>query len=184
MEKGFFDFEWKKTILPAILIILFIISLISFYNLGQDLNKTSCKLPELLIQLQENKRNNDSVAFNQTYKELDELSKNYTEDIQSFQKNLPIIYIFQYTDPFTPLPCEYNIKSIFCRYYINQESYNCEKEIYPKPLYADLTEAVIKDYKRISIWVILLNVLYILIFGYLLSCPIFYLFSKIKNKKV
>jgi len=162
-----------------ILIILFSIFLSSAFKLGNDLDKYSCQFPALLKEFVNNRDNNDSLAMNQTFERMKTMGVVFEEDVNNFKKITPLIGFFRAIDPFVPIPCEYS-PSNFCRFYMSQDSYLCNKGIfeYPLPFIDSIFTLEMKDYKTPSFWLILLNFIYLIVLGYLVSCAIFFFFRR------
>jgi len=178
-KKKFFDFEWKKIILPVILILLFIFLLINFYNFGHSLDKYICQLRPILEEQSVAHHNNDSLALNQSYNKWINLSNNLKKELAFFTKITPVTNIFSFIDPFIPIPCEES-ESNFCRFYMGKESYICAKELIEPS--TGIVETKLGEYQISSIGIILLNILYLLVIGYLFSCLVLYVCRRLKKK--
>jgi hypothetical protein len=184
-EKKFFDFELKKFILPLILVVLFGILLVNFFDLGSNLDSYTCQVPALIKEFYANYHNNDSVAFNQSYAQIEIMGKEFENDMNDFQKIIPLTSFFKAIDPFVPVPCEYSAQSNFCRFYVNQESYVCSKEgsSYLFPSVYSINESEVKQYNPISVWLILLNLIDLIVVGYLFSCIVIYGYREVASWK-
>jgi hypothetical protein len=99
--------------------------------------------------------------------------------------NFPLIYSKVYMlNPFFTLPCEtaflFNNKD--CRFYIDEESYNCIKSAKEDPNVNMIFKFGLPEYKNISGFSIFINSLVIFLELYILSAVVIYFHNKIKVK--
>jgi hypothetical protein len=174
----FLKFEWKKFILPLILIILFAYQTYVFYSIGSLMDKSICQI----TNIQETARN--YIKQNNT-EMLDELTierglkmKELQEDINNAMGIKAIFYITTAIDPFFPVSCEITFKN-YCRHYVSQETYNCAYNFA-----TDLSSLLERpEYKPVSSWLLILHFILFFILGYFISAVILWVFRNVKIKK-
>jgi len=179
--KEFFGVEWKKFILPVLLIILFVVVINSFYSLGSVMDKYGCEMVSLVREQITNVKQNNTFAINQTANKMKSLSENIQKDMKKFQNIEPVFNFLKMLDPIIPVPCEF-MDGNFCRFYINESTYNCLTSLKTNEG-TGLTQPKIVEYKRASIITFGLNGLLLFTEGYLISSLILFIYRKIiKNR--
>ena len=175
--KDFLKPEWKKFIIPAVLIGLFFYLLSFFYYWGSIEDGLICELLPVALKNYEAGKINDTKALEETQKRIEAL---FEEKVWSkqwpdyyYSTGLPLTYLMVKINPFTPLPCslqEHNTIVLQCVSYSNSETRDCMNtwidRIYDK-------EDIDKEYRELnppSIIQLLANILYLFSLGYLLSC--------------
>lgn len=184
--KEFLRPEWKKFILPIILIAIFIFVINYLFFLGSTFDKYICQLTSLVNNLQTLRENNQTLAYNQTLDEARSLVKSLQNDVTSRGGNtklfLDSVKTIKTIDPFVPVPCEI-MPSHLCQYYLNKESYDCIINANVSSPFIILGTPNIPEYNKVSFITIGLNILFLFVEGYLISCLIALGYNKFKKKK-
>ena len=181
--RDFLKPEWKKFILPIILIILFFVVINAFYTSGSVMDKYGCEAVSLIQEQQANIKQNNTLAINQTVSRMRFLSQNIQNDMRQIQNIEPIFNFVKTIDPFIPVPCE-AMQGNVCEFYINKDTYNCFINLKSEKTTGIniLAEPEINEYRVVSLPYLGLNVLLVFIEGYLISLIILFVYQKIKKK--
>ncbi len=208
--KEFLKPELKKIILPLALIFFFSIIISNFYHYGHVEDKYDCELISLgneyhLLQdkRQENIKKNDTIAINQSTNDmkvtLQKLSNNLqkmSEEKYSLIINIkdikPVVWLIKSLDPILPVSCSLTVddfcedptnschESIMspidnCRHYYSKNTHDCLYSNADFVLFAE-------EYRKISINILILNIILLFIEGYLISSMVLFAYRKVKNK--
>ena len=172
--------EWKKFILPVAFIILFFVAINSFYYVGSSFDKYGCDQVSLSKELQSNLRENNTLAYNQTWNKLRSLSENWSYEIMH-TRNVRIISDFvKMIDPIIPVPCEFGVGAgVICEIYMNEETYNCFNS------QGDATMFPFEPkYKKASAVTFGFNVLLLFAEGYLISSVVLFAYREMRISSV
>ena len=180
--KDFFKPEWKKFILPIIIIILFLVTIKSFYSIGDVMDKYICKMLYLSQEKQDYLRRDNILAANQTYNQkLLPLYKNLTDDLDKIRDKEPLINFFYTINPVIPMPCRAYLPEKSCKFYINEETYRCRTAA---GSYKGTGESPM-PYRKPTLFNFGLNILLLFFEGYIISSIILGIFRKLpkSNRK-
>lgn len=189
--------EWKKFILPLVLIILFSFVINTFYSISSITNKYGCEIVSLVQEQNDNIKQNNTLAFNETVKKSISLIQRMQNDADYLELNKnekknkvffePVYSFLNVIDPALPVPCELQ-NTRFCEYYVNKQTYDCTIRMIGQNETGGLNQAVIfekipmKDYTKSSIINLGSNVLLLFVEGYLVSSLILFAYRKIRKK--
>jgi hypothetical protein len=178
----FFKLNWKKFILPVILIIIFLVVINALRISGSIGDKYDCQVVTLIQKNIDNAQKNDTAAVNQVDSEMKLLAQNKQKEVKHLQYSESISAFVKIINPIVPFPCENLGKSNVCQFYINKETYDCLKKL---DINGDIfSQPKMSVYKPVSLWIILLNVLLLFIEGYFVSSIIMFFYGKIRDKQV
>jgi len=178
----FLKLDWKKFILPIILIIIFLVVINALRASGSIEDKYDCQVVTLIQKNVANINSNDTVAISQVNSEMKLLSQDKQKEIKPLQYSNSISAFVKIIDPIIPLPCEELGKSNICKFYINKDTYDCIKNIdFSGNVFSQPKMSV---YKPLSLWIVILNVLILFIEGYFVSSIIFFFYWRRKDKQV
>jgi hypothetical protein len=186
--KSFLKPDWKKFILPAVFIALFLVLLNSFYNMGHIGDKYMCDVYSAGKQLQIYREQNNTFGFDQTEQRLLSISISIQKESESFK---PIWFkpVWDFTtlvSPIVPAPCEFLGSYNVCEFYINETTYTCMVgQHLPLPVVyvSSILESGQYEYNRASALMPALNILLLFAEGYLISCAVLFGYEKIRKKK-
>ena len=165
--KEFLRFEWKKTILPFILILLFFYALSVIYPVVKQMDDYVCEVISLNTEITKAISANDTLSAKVAAEKIKVLmEKNGVEKrMDQIDKNEWLMNMLVY-DPLFPLPCEFS-SAKFCRYYVSKETYDCFSNIeMPEN---SLFALRMTEYVSFSVWDVLINTLFLFTAGYLIS---------------
>ncbi len=184
--KEFLKPDWKKFILPVILLIIYIF-LVNYYSqIGNVLDEFVCDQMTLATKSHEVAASNDTEAKEEFMKEAGELSDKIKESTERLDIDniLPTHNFMKSINPFMPVPCEFD-STKFCMHYSSQESYDCVKSYIdsrPESEPVLVALSVQKKYKKLSLITHILNVIFLFTEGYLVSVLIILGYKKGKEK--
>lgn len=176
--KEFISPSWKKFILPIIILVLSIGIFFISLNLVSEIGDQVCKIIDFQEEIQEIRKIGDEELLNQKINEF--VDKRYKE---YFQFKIGFIFISNKIlvgiDPLYPAPCSLGVGN-FCNYYSSQKHYDCINILVKDmPIVGTNT----KGYNSINYLWLILNWVLLFIIWYLISCIIFLLYHKVKNRK-
>ncbi|MCD6226357.1 MAG: hypothetical protein J7J93_00990 [Candidatus Aenigmarchaeota archaeon] len=182
--------EWKKIILPAIFILIFIILIKISYDAASLSDKYLCDIFSLVKQIHVCIEQNNTECFEESQIILENLSNNFMNDLERNRllKNEKIFFnVFmnmKKINPLLPFPCEHNMDVKYCRFYISKETYDCYANFtIPENIIFHIIfgfyKKEMREYKKVSFFDISLNTLILFIEGYLISCLILFCYRKI-----
>jgi len=189
--KEFLKPEWKKIILPSILILIFIILIKFSYDTASLFDKYLCEIFSVAKQKQVYIEQNNTKALEDIEIRLENLSNNFRIEVEKNRllKLADEEFFFhafmnmKKINPLLPFPCEHNIVDLrykHCRFYINEETYDCLANFTsPKNIIFGFYKKEMREYKKVSFFDISLNILILFIEGYLISCLILFCYRKI-----
>jgi hypothetical protein len=164
--KEFLRPEFKKLILPFIIIILFILVVIVIENLPQY----ACQLRDLYVKW-----------YPSDNKTLEIEKQNLINDMKKYEY-LGYIYVVPYLpirflNPFFPEECALlTTNPEKCIFSMSKEEYNCWVEI------MKIAGHEVEPYKTFTIDMILINLLFLFFTYYFVSCIIIWIYNKVKKK--
>ena len=190
--KHFLKPHWKKFILPIIFVILFLVLVGNFQALGTFLDKYTCDSEALYTQLDQHRRANNTEGINATTNQIKGLIQKMQQDAP--QSNLiPIIslYTIGVINPLIPFPClMISGESGFCQFYVNQTTHACMVQSINNTKIEDFNNTALqnirfetKPYTPISTPIFAVNIIVLIVEGYLISVLIQIVYTKQKNKK-
>jgi len=180
---GFLKFEWKKIILPIILIILFSYEVYVFYSIGNVMNEYSCDIADYINDAVKYREQNNTEMLKKIFLESRSLAEKLQRDIIKASGSETVLHIVMKINPFFPVACEIFSQN-YCKNYISKKSFYCanlQSRSVSAPM---LFNPKIQKYNPISIWLITLHFILLFVIGYLVSAVILWIFRniKIKNK--
>ncbi len=193
--KEFLRLEWKKIIIPVIFIVLFLNIINTLHSFGLIEDKYACDISRGIRDIKEFRKRNDTSPVNTTINRLENLSESMTDEIVAIVNELlylPAIYSFAFIrviDPFFPTSCEFYAgigNYEFCQYYMSEETYDCIINALPGPntfIGVDLWRDEFKSYTELGVPVLLFNIIFLFIEGYIISCLIVFIYRKIRGYK-
>ncbi len=191
--KAFLRPEWKKMILPLIFILIFMFLIYSSYtiaSIGDDYICEYCEFTDIIYDIH-NIDQNDTLTINQTVTKIENLSNNFKQDIEKKEiiSTYGLIFIgpMMIINPIYPGPCELGdslLNTDFCVYYTSEESYNCLDDLSEKIEKFSENSPIIMmisfpEYKQLSIFNIVANLIFLFIEGYLISSIILLIYRKL-----
>ena len=179
---SFLGFEWKKTILPIIIIILLGYQTYVYYSLSKINQDIACDLYTFQKNMDIYKKQNNTELLTQTLNEWSPKSDKFQKELNKNKGNEIILIISQKIDPFFPAPCEI-VSSKYCRYYMNKESYDCMKNMMNLILENSIFDTKTPEYKQVSFLIIALHFVLLSVLSYLISSIILLLFRNVKIRK-
>jgi len=191
--KEFLKLDWKKFVIPSILIIVFMIFISWFFAVSKPLEKHGCEMIELYNRLANYRERNDTLGMNKTITELESLRNQIREEIDSSTflfkdiDDVRVIYDFIIKiDPAFPTPCSISTTKN-CRYFISKSTYDCMIESYRKgeateSLFGLIEPQELPPYNKLSTLDLSLNIVILFSEGYLFSCLISWIYNKVKKK--
>ncbi len=190
--KHFFKPTWKKFILPLVFVVLFFVLISNFNAIGTFLDKYSCESEALYTKYDQNKRTNNTEDLNQTETQIKELGQRMVQDAPR-GGIVPIIslYTIGVIDPVIPFPClMIEGESPFCQFYVNETTHACMVKSIENTKLEDFNITALRDikfavkpYAQSSPTTLIVNIILLIIEGYLLSVLIQFVYTKQKNKK-
>jgi hypothetical protein len=205
----FFKPEWKKLLLPVLMVIVFLFTIWRIYNYTAIMDDNICDLYRFLdVTLAIYKGDfveidNETVILNKTnqtitQQQMDEWEEQYersaslAEDLGDDYRNTRILSaVFMFTDPFFPKPCEYGptfrpayFPETSCYWYISEEAYDCYAQFFSvyaegSSVYAELTG--MDGYNPVTTLTISGNVIFIFLEWYVFSSVVLGAFRKIAS---
>ncbi len=193
--KEFLKFEWKKLIIPFILIGIFTIFIIWFISVSKPAEKYPCEMRELWVDAWYYQHRNDTLNYEKTARKLEDMKIKMDEEMDSSAflfgiDDFGIQTSIRKIDPIFPLPCSFLENKMGrpyygCRYYMSEQSvmcmYNISGQVHKIEDLAKLPSEPPK-YRKLSFFNISLNVLILFIEGYLFSCLIIWTCNKMMRK--
>ncbi|HLD57523.1 MAG TPA: hypothetical protein VJA47_04405 [archaeon] len=184
--------HWKKFILPLIFGILFLILVSNFQALGAFLDKYTCESEVLYSQLDQNKRENNTEGANATLEQIKNLVNRMQQDAPQ-GSIVPVIslYTIGVIDPMIPFPClMIQGESGFCQFYVNETTHACMVKSINNTKIEDFNNTALQNirfetrlYIPISTPIFIVNILILIVEGYLISVLIQIVYTRQKNKK-
>jgi len=182
--------EWRKLILPAVFIILFLVLISIFYSFVPVQNEYGC---DYALVIREMNSYYDENRTDEATIEQIEIKYRALRDKMFGGLDLggyfPIYITILTLDPFIPLPCEYpeytafSLTKYFCEHYFNKETFNCYYNTTPSIFGIDEQKAALSmGYKGPSFTSVVINILILFIEGYLISSVILLLLPYRKRK--
>jgi hypothetical protein len=184
----FLKFDWRKLILPAVFIALFVLTLNVFFSYGHLMDNFVCRFSTLVNKLSSDLSRNDTTSANQTIDSLRSLTGEISPTLNNLNSGINLFapLIVEKLNPLSPTPCEFarNFNSeYFCANYVSIQTFACEKNL-SQPFLLSIVQYNPVEYRQVSYLVIGLNLLFLFIEGYLISCLIIsgYDFLKFRKK--
>ncbi len=189
--RGFFEVEWKKFILPILLIILFGYLVYVYFSVANITDQTSCYILEQgnLIRKYYEQGNEKMLqkTMDETVLTLSQISSKFNVGI-AYGSSFWLISSISRIYPFFPVSCEVAFSpGEQCRYYISKESYDCMLE--PINSSGDGISGILSifsvnvpEYRKVSTFMLVLHFILIFIWGYLISAILLFLFRSLKKK--
>jgi len=182
--KEFIRPEWKKFVIPAVMILFFLNTIFSFYQSEGVLDKYGCRITSSIQTLNLARAQNNTELFNSTRIIARELQYNLTSEgntsLIRFEDSLwPAERLFILINPLTPFPCEFVFTS-HCRHYTTEETYNCFSSLNLTGLYSAFSTEI-KPYTPLDFWIILVSAIILLVEGYVFSAIILWAFRELKT---
>ena len=198
--KEILRFEKKKFGAPIVLLSLFAILMFAFSIIGGLEEKHACAMVGKALEIQglaqKNLTGKEALATNVAkmaeLRKLMQLANNDSLRFISFQPLFMASYSVLGTDivePFLPAPCEFYPDKRFCSHYMSEQAYACVKQI------AGIQEPTIKallasffgnagsrQHQPLSAAVVMVNMLWLILAGYLASGIVLFASSRIVNK--
>jgi hypothetical protein len=192
----FLRFEWKKMIIPIILIAIMLFFMNYFYAFGSIADRYICDTFDLMEQSMEYRQQNNTESLLAVEQELIQNTldmRNETEKIRGGVSQSQMYYLFQvfyYIDPFFPLSCEFIIMDMnsfrwsFCQAYISEKTYECSNEFIERDRGATtfFGQSNLMKYQGFNIGVFILNIAYLTVIGYIISCFVVFPLRKLLGK--
>ena len=188
--KEFLKPDWKKLILPFILIILYIYIVAFSSRVGQLMDTYMCDSFSLNRKITEAYQNNETDKIDQYKEEMNYLSGKMRTASENLDiDNIVVIYNFmKFINPVMPLPCELESTN-FCAHYASKETYDCfvDFEDYLKGPSASVTAGLLSptamvEYRKSTFFTHVFSIIVLIIEGYLVSALVVFLYKKIKNR--
>ncbi|MBI4163824.1 MAG: hypothetical protein HY512_03100 [Candidatus Aenigmarchaeota archaeon] len=190
--KHFFKPTWKKFIIPLVLILLLLVLVSNFNAIGTFLDKYSCESEALYSEYDQYKKTNNTEGLNQTEVQIKELGQRMVRDAPQ-GGIVPIIslYTVGVIDPLVPFPClMIEGESPFCQFYVNETTHACMVKSIENTKLEDFNNTALRDIKfsirpyiNPSATILIVNIIVLIIEGYLISVLIQFIYTKQKNKK-
>ena len=179
---AFIAFEWKKIVLPIVLILFFSYQIYVFYSASNVIEKHLCTAHELSRKIEAFREQNNTEQLNQTISEWQLEAEEFKYSLKKLTGSRWIIRVSQIINPFFPFPCELSPRK-YCRYYISRESFDCMYNINANSVLGSLSEVSKPEYKKISPFLLVFHLIIIFIVGYLISAIVLFIFRKDKIKR-
>jgi hypothetical protein len=181
-RKSFIEFEWKKIVLPIILIILFTYQIFVFYSVSNVVEDYLCDANEVLQNIETFREQNNIEQLNKTILEWQPKAEKFEKDLEKSLGSETIFMVSQTINPFFPFPCELSPKN-HCRYYISKKSFDCMYDVDSSSGFDPLFEVSKPEYKKVSVFLLIFHLAIIFIIGYLISAIIIFIFRNIGIKR-
>jgi hypothetical protein len=169
--------EIRKLVIPTILLLMFVLLVNYFFQLGTLEDKYVCRLTDLNKQYLTFWLNNENntLSYNKTLMKLASLKLNASFEMSNIGTSNIFFRTIEAVDPLMPAPCESanQTGAYLCRYYSSKETQDCIADIAVFMNGGNTTGVEQPDrpaYVKVGIWEIVANAALILIEGYLLSC--------------
>jgi len=195
--KHFFGFHWTKLIIPLILIMGFLISFGMFSSIGNNQDKIICPMKSIIEESIELHNTKDTLSKEQLEKRIElletrgekikESTDNYLE--AKIQLTGRLSHFYMKINPFFPVSCEQQEDNSprSCRFYINKRSYNCILNTKVEMSFLinlfEIKSPQLIPYKTISFFDVMLNIVYLFVVGYILSCFVGVIIRLVKKNK-
>jgi hypothetical protein len=189
--KEFLEPDWRKIVLPAITIIVFLLLTIETYNQLSYFDRQGCEARsyfDMLIEISEGNAvllDNDTLFLNRTnvtitkeqmdrweeiFNEAERLSKEHKINPEPFWR------FFGTINPFSPYPCEFttleysylfeNVRYLSnCQWFISEKTHGC---MFANSEYVTFDE--IPEYEGVTPKLLAVNILFLFVEWYLISC--------------
>lgn len=184
MDLEFLKPDWKKFILPIVLIIIYFFLIGYFSRIGDVMDAYTCErisIREKII---------DAVQNNESAEAYMEESRIQMEKWRLASENLDVdniigLYnLMKFIDPFIPSPCEFTASN-YCVHYSSQETFDCITnfvKVTDEPSGLIAIPINIEEYRRGSFFTHIPNFLILIMEGYLISALVILFYKKIKNR--
>jgi hypothetical protein len=190
--KSFLRPELKKVVMSFLIIIVYIIMLDAFYYAGSISDKYQCKVYSLFDQEREYTKQSKTIEADAVSAEAGRVFLQLRRDLENRPVYEPIIDFVSKSqkgnwigiiDPLDTLKKDFfSIQSYDClkesssKYGLDGASYLFGNQIFPVPKY-------VKEYNPISFNIVILNILFVAVLWYLISCLVTYTFNFRKENK-
>jgi len=166
--KEFLKPEWKRLLVPFVLLILFLFTLNVFFSIGSVADRYWCQMKDVMTEKILSQNNTEDIENLNI--ELENLLFKIQNETKEFKSPviISIIGFVGFIDPFLPVSYEINRdfpNKFVYRYYISEQTYNCltnELTGLPKT----------EEYTPVSSVDIGINIAFLLVVGYLFFCLI------------
>lgn len=182
-KRGFFHLEWKKLILPLILVLLLGYQVFVLFSAARVMDNSICTLVSYSNRMETLRQNGNQDLLNKTALELLPKIQGYHQELERIYAGQSILSISKTIDPLFPFPCGSNLNN-YCGDYINESTFNCINSQSPDFLVISLFGKPEKiSYSPVSIFSIIINFLGVFMVGYLISAILLFIFRKFQRKK-
>ncbi|MEA3329986.1 MAG: hypothetical protein U9Q06_04555 [Nanoarchaeota archaeon] len=181
-RNSFIGLEWKKLVLPIILVIFFSYQIFVFYSVSNVMENYSCDANEFLQKVETFRQQNNTEELNKTILEWKPKAEKFKEDLEKSIGSETIFSISSTINPFFPFPCELSPKN-YCRYYISKKSFDCMFDVDFNSGLGSLFAVSKPEYKKVSIFLLIFHLAIIFTIGYLISAIILLIFRNVKTKR-
>ena len=120
--KHILSLEWKKFVLPIILLVMFAYSISSFFVVGAILDNHTPEIVLFLTDLVE-ETDEQNLTIGEVVKKVQDFFEPISNELEQFRSTVGITALLKTIDPLLPVPCELS-DSPYCRYYMSKEFYD------------------------------------------------------------
>ena len=180
--------EWRKFVLPIILVVMLLYVSFSSASIVTVFDKYTCEISDLSKQyIAADKQNNTEVkdSINQS---SEGIRKKISEDVNKINALAvrEFAFFLSTINPLTPLPCELTLSPL-CTPYMNKKSYDCLADLanFTKQNIENRTIAEnikIREYSEPTAPIIY-NSIIVFVEGYIISAVALGLYRKSKKKR-
>jgi len=161
--------EPRKFILPTVFLLLFVLAMNTFYDFGTRQDDYACMISDYVKTLELSTDREfchtgvtaigyGSVVIEQETEQKFKAAVEMANEAANLD-NGEMIRIMTLIDPLLPVPCEY-VPTLFCEQYMSATSHNCMIE----------ANMMVGAYRPDSIISIIINGIFLIVEGYLISC--------------
>lgn len=179
-KETFLGFEWKKIILPIILMILFGYQLFLFYSIADLNNNFICNAREFIEKGQTYKEQNNTELLNKLDKEWQQITREFSSGMNNLMGSEITFISTSIIDPFFPIPCSLK-NTEYCKYYITEKTFDCAN-FKLSPFAHKLFKTKIPKYEPVSIYLLVFHFILLGVVGYLLSAIFLWILRNRKTK--
>jgi hypothetical protein len=175
--KDAFRPEWKKLVIPIILLVIYAILVNHFYQFGSLEDKYVCQLASLNEDYVVYRLSNQTsvLGYNNTVEKLGNLRSEIGDEISRISVPNVLFLIVETVDPLIPAPCESanQTGAYVCKYYSSKETQDCLADIAVFMNGGNATgveQSSRPAYEKVSYFDVGFNSILIFLEGYIISC--------------
>ena len=177
-----------KFIIPIILIVLTISLFFATKDLNSKVGNYTCKVLEAKDMIRGYETQGNIISLNDAKSRSDETTKDLLIYLDNNKAQFAIVNFYnQYVNQFNPIytaDCSFAGLKPFCGYYSSREDYDCAKKLLADSdiNFLGVFNPSMPEYKKPSIFILIISLIYLFIIGYLVSCIISYVYHNLKSK--